>query len=164
MEDSYANYTIDPEALRQGLEGLGTIVAIIGIGVGICNPAGAAIAGLCTAVGVGCSALSTVSYLSEGDVEGAVGSVASDLTGKGVTKLGRLGFGKMLTGAELTEEEIEKAAYLFCDIPELAGEKALKYKGALDEINVKPMESKAGQKVIDTVCNCVSQLPPIPEK
>ncbi len=86
MEDSYANYTIDPEALRQGLEVLGTIVAIIGIGVGICNPAGAAIAGLCTAVGVGCSALSTVSYLSEGDVEGAVGSVASDLTGKGDRK------------------------------------------------------------------------------
>ncbi len=135
MEDSYANYTIDPEALRQGLEILGFIATSIGIGVGICNPIGgslAALAGLSMALGVGCSSLSAVSNLSEGDIEGAFWNVAEDLLGKGVLKLGRLGFGKMLTGAKLTEEEIEQVAFLFCDMPGLSVEMALQYKGVLD--------------------------------
>ncbi|MDE6969059.1 MAG: hypothetical protein K2P69_04715 [Eubacterium sp.] len=168
MEDSYANYTIDPEALRQGLEVLGMIVGAIGIGASICNPIGgsaAAIAGLSTAIGVSCDSLTVISYFSEGDVQGALDSATLSLGGIGGDKCNRrMPWGKIRTGAGkyLTEDEIERLSYLFKEVPELVMEKATVYKEKIDETEVEPIRIHAGQKVLDAVFNSNCLRPPIP--
>lgn len=157
MEDSYANYTIDPEALRVGLEALGFLATVAGIAACICSPIGgsaALVAGLSTAVGLCCDSLTAVSYLSEGDVQNAIESMREGIGGKYDYKILKWNQGKMLTGADtiLTKEEREAVESLFQDIPVLAMEQVMEYKK--DSLEVRP-----AQKIAETISNSINQLP-----
>ncbi len=154
MEDSYANYTIDPEALRQGLEVLGLIASGITVVVAVCNPVGisvAVVAGVCTALGVSCSSLSAVSYLSEGNVKDALIEGGMEAAGLGAMKIVK--FGLMKTGA--TALQIRENSILL-EKMKLADETK---EYVLGNENGEAPKIVLGQKVIATISNCVSQLP-----